>query len=241
MMKILSAERSSRRDGGFTLVEVVAASVIGAFIALVAFGALKTVSVSAERVEGNIEASAELRFATRYIATDLANIYRDTDAGQTKFAAWFEEGIDVDMPVFRLVFYITGRTKARPGQQEGDVYEVEYFISQNEETNMLMRRLWPNPGNSDEAVPGGVITKIAEDIEFFGIRFFDGAEWLDEWPMELEGQPQILEVNIVAGKDRDKMFQSFMVNLLGTKEGSADAVGGDDESSGSGQEGLDED
>ena len=42
-----------------------------------------------------------------------------------------------------------------------------------------MRRLWPNPDK--ERDPGGILTVIAEDIEVFGVRFFDGMQWQMDW------------------------------------------------------------
>ncbi|MFC1676250.1 type II secretion system protein GspJ [Planctomycetota bacterium] len=206
---------------GFTLVELLVASMIGVFVAVLAVAALKTVSVGAQMVEESIETSSEIKFASNRIAADLRNIYRDTDQSKTKFVGIMEQG-QTDENI-HLIFYMVGRAKARSDQIEGDVYEVEYFLARNEDEDetLLMRRLWPNPDK--EAEPGGILTVIAEDIEIFGVRFFDGMEWQMEWPEEANTMPEIVEVTIAAGKNlEDDMeeeekseisAESFIVNF----------------------------
>ncbi|MHC4529557.1 MAG: PulJ/GspJ family protein, partial [Planctomycetota bacterium] len=51
------------RNSGFTLVEALAASVIGVFVAAVAVGTLRNVSVSADILDTNVNAAAEVRCA----------------------------------------------------------------------------------------------------------------------------------------------------------------------------------
>ena len=197
---------------GFTLVEVLVASTIGAFVALVAVGTLRAITASAEMVENNISAAAEVRFASNIVTRDLMNLYRDRNKENTKFIGMAEEseqGIDS-----YLVFYTVGRTKARIGQPEGDIYEVEYYLVKDQEKSALMRRLWPNP--DEELEPGGILTVIAEDIDVFEVRYFDGEEWSNEWPEEMETLPQLVEVNIAAiraGQAQPAM-ESITVNFV---------------------------
>jgi type II secretion system protein J len=179
----------------FTLVEVLVASTIGVFIALVAVGALRTITASSEVVDRNIGAAAEVRFAANMIARDLANFYRDDETDNFRFIGTVED-LSQDRSTSYLVFYTVGRTKARVDQPEGDVYEVEYFLTEEEERSMLMRRLWPNPNKEME--PGGVLTVIAEDIEVFEVQYFDGEEWSEEWPEEMESLPNLVAINIAA-------------------------------------------
>ena len=200
------------RKNGFTLVEALVASTIGSFIALVAVSTLRTITVSAERVEGNIKAASEVRFASNMIATNLVNLYRERNFRNMKLVGAVNESNE-DSSV--LTFYTVGRAKARIDQPEADVYEVEYFLKKNEEKSDLYRRLWPNPDPNDED-PGGILTVIAEDIEFFQVRFFDGQEWSEEWPEEMQVTPQLVEVNIVSKPSSwgSPAMDSIMVNLV---------------------------
>jgi len=196
---------------GFTLVEVMVAVTIGGFIMLVAVGTLKAITSSAEMVDTNISAAAEVRFAMNLIARDLVNFYRDENNENTKLIGITEESADGN--VSYMVFYTVNRMKARAEQPEGDIYEVEYSLLQDGEQSLLMRRLWPNP--NEEYEPGGILAVIAEDIGIFEVRYFDGEEWTNEWPEEMEELPQLIEVSIV-GKEQSRgspAMESIMINL----------------------------
>jgi general secretion pathway protein J len=200
------------RKNGFTLVEALVASTIGAFIALVAVGTLRTITVSAERVDSNIEAASEVRFASKLIARDLVNLYREQNFRNMKLIGAAD---DSEVGSSSLVFYTVGRAKARIDQPEADIYEVEYHLINNEEQSALYRRLWPNPDPNDEN-PGGILSIIAEDIEVFQVRYFDGEEWSEEWPEEMEVAPQLIEVNIVGKEQKwgSPAMDSITVNLV---------------------------
>ena len=58
----------------------------------------------------------------------------------------------------------------------------------------LRRRLWPNP--NDEFDPGGILTTIAENIEFFEISYYDGSDWYSDWPEDMTELPDLVEVSI---------------------------------------------
>ncbi len=184
----------SRRTG-FTLVEVLVASTIGSFIALVAVGSLRVIIGGSEAVEANINSAAEIRFAANMIAKDLTNLYRDDNYQNTRFIGTVEE-LDEESYTSYIVFYTVSRTKARTGQPEGDIYEVEYYLTRTEEKTVLMRRQWPNP--DEEFEPAGILTAIAENIEVFEIKYFDGTEWADEWPELMQSLPHLVEITLIA-------------------------------------------
>jgi type II secretion system protein J len=210
---------------GFTLVEVLVASTIGVFIAMVSVGALRAIMASAEMVDGNINAAAEVRFAANMISRDLQNLYNDGNIENTKFIGTIEP-LEQDNYTSYLIFYTTGRTKARIDQPEGDLYEVEYYLMQEGETSSLMRRLWPNP--HEELEPGGILTVIAEDIAAFEVQYFDGEEWSQEWPEEMQALPDLVSISIVAKKpDRSNPpSESIIVNLAGSGEGDVSVLEG---------------
>jgi len=199
------------RRTGFTLIEVMVASTIGAFIMLVAVGSLRAITASTERVDRSISTAAEVRFASNMLTRDLINFYRDENIENTKLIGTFTELGEGSTSY--LVFYTVGRAKARIDQPEGDIYEVEYYLTMDEDKSLLMRRLWPNPDKETE--PGGILTVIAEDIEVFQIRYYDGEEWSTEWPEEMEVLPQLIEVSIVTKPPVIGMpvMESFIVNF----------------------------
>jgi len=209
------------------LVEVLVASTIGSFIALVAVGSLRVIIGGSEAVEDNINGAAEVRFTANMIARDLVNFYRDKNYANTRFIGTIED-LDDGTSASHLLFYTVGRTKARIDQPEGDIYEVEYYIVKDEEQSALMRRLWPNP--HIELEPGGILTAIAENIEIFNIRYFDGEEWLEEWPEESQSLPHLAEIMLV-GKQVGRAapaMESVLVNFVrdqGTEGGTLTGAG----------------
>lgn len=209
------------RRSGFTLVEVLVATTIGAFIALVSVAALKAVTSSARIVENSINTAAELRYASRMLSGDLVNMYRPKNKGHTRFIGFAEDMGDTYSSY--MVFYTVSRTKARIGEPEGDVYEVEYYVLEDEEKSVLMRRFWPNPTTDEEVKPGGILTEIAENIEAFEVRYFDGEEWAYEWPEDMEILPLLIEINLVASStgSGEPVMETLFVNLsksIGSQE-----------------------
>lgn len=199
------------KRNGFTLVEVLVASMIGAFIMLVAVGALKAISASAQIVDSNIDVVSELRFVASRIATDLNNFYRDGNSENTKLVGRVVQVQDDTL--CDLTFYTVGRTKARANQPEGDVYEVEYFLRKDEDKTFLMRRLWPNPDK--ESQPGGILSVIAEDIDAFVVRYFDSRDWQIQWPEDATSLPELVEVTLASNSPAGgtPVTESFIVNL----------------------------
>ncbi len=199
------------KRNGFTLVEVLVASIIGAFIMLVAVGALKAISTSAQIVDSNIDVASELRFVAARISTDLKNFYRDGNTENTRLVGRVVQVQDDTLCI--LTFYTVGRTKARANQPEGDVYEVEYFLRKNEDKTYLMRRLWPNPDKESQA--GGILSVIAEDIDGFVVRYFDGRDWQIQWPEEETTLPELVEVMLGSSTSvgATPVTESFIVNL----------------------------
>jgi general secretion pathway protein J len=151
------------------------------------------------------------------ISRDLQNLYHDDNIENTKFIGTVES-LEGGNYTSYLIFYTLGRTKARLDQPEGDLYEVEYYLMQEGETSSLMRRLWPNP--SEDLEPGGILTVIAENIIGFEVQYFDGEEWSDEWPEDMQALPDLVAISITAKQpDRgNPPSESIIVNLSRSKE-----------------------
>lgn len=178
---------------GFTLVEILVASTIGTFISLVAIGTLHTVITGNDMVDRNINAASEVRFAANMITHDLGNFYNAADFNSTELIGTVETNSDYDTAY--IVFYTVNRAKARLYEPECDIYEVEYYLETEDDGSLsLRRRLWPNP--NDEFDPGGILTTIAENIEYFEISYYDGSQWYSDWPEDMTGPPDLVEVSI---------------------------------------------
>lgn len=220
---------TATRHNGFTLAEVLVASTISSFIAIVAVGALNAVSHTAQTVGQASEVHAEVRFAARMLAQDLANLYRDPNPQNVKLIG-VSQGSETTGPPF-LSFYTVGRAKARADQPEGDVYEVEYFLGSRDaqqggasgpdEPMVLFRRLWPNPDKERE--PRGILTPIADNLAVFYIRFSDGQEWTGQWTEEMQALPKLIEVTLgtATPEKGDPVLETFTITFPRMAEASA--------------------
>ena len=174
-------------------------------------------------VDENVNTAAEVRFASNIIKRDLVNIYRDVNPENMKLVGIVDEYGEYSTRY--LIFYTLGRTNARAGEPEGDVYEVEYYLNKTEDGSVLMRRLWPNP--NEEYEPGGILTAIAEDIDIFELRYYDGEEWAEEWPEDMQTLPQLIEVTIVAKPPSrgNPIMESFILNIPSSGASTSDTSG----------------
>ena len=133
------------RVGGFTLIEILVATVIGACVTISAAAALKSVISCREKIVQSTTASAEFRFVADTIRKDFFHFYRDLEFANMKLigaTSFTDYGAADD-----VMFYAVNRIKARPELPEGDVYEVEYSLINNPTDGKLymVRRMWPNP------------------------------------------------------------------------------------------------
>ena len=91
----------------------------------------------------------------------------------------------------------------------------------------------------EDLEPRGILTVIAENIAAFEVQYFDGEEWSDEWPEEMQAIPELISISIVANQpDRSNPpSESIIVNLVraeagdvGILEGGGTTAGGQESS-----------
>jgi general secretion pathway protein J len=196
-----------RKTAGFTLLEVLVATVIAAFVTLTALGVMRAVTRSRDQIESHADAASELRYVLGTIERDLTNIYRDPVRENVLLIGEMEPWAGEILS--RLTFHTVNRVKARPNEPEGDVYEVEYFVFDRPDGRALMRRLWPHPKPKKEQNPGGVVTVLAENIAGFDVRYYDGTQWTVEWPEDMDRLPDMVDVSLtVALNGRKGVLQN---------------------------------
>lgn len=194
------------RNRGFTLLEVILAATMTAFIAAVAAAGFRTAAEGRRIVRGANEVQDALRFCGMRIEQDLAGVVRGSGVLLEGFAADEELGTPT-----RLRLHTYSTNKARASQPESDLYEVEYGLITNGETGetFLARRACPMVGvETDEETTGGILTILSESILAFEVHYFDGTEWLLEWT-DTQTLPVLMEVLLVAAPpDEERQNQN---------------------------------
>ena len=166
---------------GFTLIELlVAATLIGMVLAA---GATLTLQVgrARENVERLAEHHAEADAAVRAITEALQQQYRRASDEEFIF-----EGIDEESegrPADRLRFLAVSNRVIRPQQPESDVHEVEFYLAPQE--GQALPALWrrTDPTRNEPPDEGGVVELVAQQVTSLDVEYFDGQEWLIDWPL----------------------------------------------------------
>ena len=209
----MTEARTNRQspNAGFTLLEILVATIISGFVALTAAASLQAVIRSRDKIDASIEATAELNLAIRMIGDDLRNIARNRGNDNCNLVGALMPL--EDMASTNLKVQAVRRSKARPDQPEGDVYEVEYYLLTDEAKSQLMRRVWPYPDAEDE--PAGILSAIADNLTGFDISYYDGEAWENEWPEDMTQLPHLVKVTLAARtpEQRQTIRRSVLVNF----------------------------
>jgi len=161
--------------GGFTLVEVLAATLIGALVVIVALVALRNVAKTRERVERYSELNANGRYARGRFRDDLANVYRG-GMGQMRFEGTKKGGNS------RLVFYAACDAVGRRSEETADVCELEYALTTSRTSGRsFLGRRCGLVRNLEDGNRAGMLTQIAEHVRELELAYFNGTVWLQEW------------------------------------------------------------
>ncbi len=208
--------RSRRRAAGFTLVELIVATVVVAGIA-----SAVTVSISQSlRAKGNSasRASAVLRAdaAAGRIVRDVRNLVREGDLYLTRVLVVDkeEDGLARD----EILVFCGSTELARPTSDdpEGGTYEVQYRVTQDERPRarrpddrpvmMLWRRVDPIP--DEMTLGGGVAFPVVEGVVSLSIEAFDGEAWRVSWDSDRDGLPHAVRVVVDARSDDGRRVET---------------------------------
>ncbi|MCF7957744.1 MAG: prepilin-type N-terminal cleavage/methylation domain-containing protein [Phycisphaerae bacterium] len=156
----------------FTLVEILLASVLGAMVAAAGVAAYRSVNHARGDLAFSSEVMAHGRYGLSMMRDDLASQFRPRVPGEMKLVGITsnteEKALD------RLVIYVTADPMGPGDDLQGDIYEVEYGLSLNEETRELYlgRRIAPV---EDLALGNkrGKLVRVARHIDQLMFEFYD--------------------------------------------------------------------
>jgi general secretion pathway protein J len=186
---------------GFTLMEVMVAVAITAFIGTIVSMAFSTGFRTKELIEGEAERYRMVRVALNRMAREIGSAfvsdrydpkrYRDANDRPTNFVG--EED--------RLLFTTMSHQRLYTDSKESDQAVVEYFVENSTEKNArsrqdLKRRVNPNVGERMDR--GGTTDVLFENVKKVEFAYWDSErkEWEDEWDTRRNERKSILPTRV---------------------------------------------
>jgi len=177
---------SARKVRGFTLIELVVAITVLAFITILLYGAFASMKSSRDGLARIQDRYREGRIAMARITRDLESAYISQHVPispalvvqKTAFVG------KVGIPAHRVDFNAFSNVQRDRGAHVSDQIEVSYFASDNPEqpaTYDLVRRTSEYLDN--EPGKGGRVEVLATDIDLFELEYLDPTTslWTETW------------------------------------------------------------
>jgi type II secretion system protein J len=203
------------RQYGFTLVELIAALSVTVLVVGATAVILRTVAAARQRVERQMAAQQEARHALNVIVTALTNVQRPPGDNKPLL-----EGIDDwrgDAAADRIRFFTLSHRVVRRGEPESDLRQIEFALGEPDDPDalgsVLQRRT--DPTLNAEPDVGGVVERIAENVIELDIRYHDGLEWHEEWPLRAGAWPLAIRVRLTVIADPQRKTVWSVSRLVG--------------------------
>jgi general secretion pathway protein J len=182
---------------GFTLIELLVVLFITVLLVGSAATFMRMVAAAREVVDKRLSGQQEAMVALRTITSALRNGYRPISDDDAYFEGITEASDPV--PICRVRFRAVDRRIIRRGQPESDVHDIEFFIRDDGQHAMLMRR--SDPTRNPPPDRGGVIEPLAQDVVGLDLQYLDGQKWVDHWPESMKSWPTAVSVRLVYRAD----------------------------------------
>jgi general secretion pathway protein J len=165
---------ATSRQQGFTLLELLIASIIFAIMAVMAYGGLDNVIKNSESSQQALDRLKQVQQSVMVLNRDLSQIIprpiRDEYGNQRPY-------IVADNNIDNLIEFTRGGRVNPAGLIRSTLQRVAYRFDEDK----LVRLQWPHLDRSQEAEPQESI--LVDNVENVVIRFLDSnAEWQEQWP-----------------------------------------------------------
>ncbi len=177
--------RRVRASSGMTLIELLVAMTILAFISMLVFASIDGMRRSREGVD---------RISSRYREGRLAmaRITREVQAAYLSLHAPIDESIQVvkssfvgepGSPAARLDFNSFSHRRLRVDARESDQIEISYFGSEDPDDGGVIDLARREARPDVEPRKGGKVEVLATDIDLFDLTYLDPltGQWREEW------------------------------------------------------------
>lgn len=170
---------------GFTLIEILAATLVSAIVLLAIYGTFQRAVQTRDSAQERTRQSRLRERAASYLRNDLRGAYLSGGL----FACTMEGGAQSQKSRFPGYLRFTATTGVNhPGEAYGDVQQIEYYLVEDSSPSAdastgtlvraLTRDLLSNPApDPDEQ-------QLLARVQTFQTSFYDGQNWQDSWPAD---------------------------------------------------------
>jgi type II secretion system protein J len=208
MLSLISPGRGRRRScrgaEGFTLLEVLVATVILAIVLTIAYSVFSSTYSALHQLDPDKDHFHVARVILDRMADEIQSAYYRPGLQYTGFVGINDEKEDApwDSLTFSSManFYWIRRVE---GIAESDFLKISYTLVEDETENRLIRRQNPSLGPfeddfEEDGSSGRGVHQLADGVWGIDFRYFTGTEWVEEWnSAESEGLPRAVEVQLI--------------------------------------------
>jgi uncharacterized membrane protein YgcG len=197
--------RRTRAASGFTLAELIVASII---LTLVVGATTVAISQSIRSRDSAVaagDAFSRAHVAAARIAADAAQTLRDGELIYTRLAITRGGPGGSTAQGLSLFSHLARNVRATVEAIESDEYELQYRLEPGTTTRAgtpsytLWRRADPIPDEYVDA--GGVASPMVDGLVSLSLDAYDGAQWRNDWDSDLDGYPHALRIVVTATDD----------------------------------------
>lgn len=193
------------RPRGFTLAELLVASIIGAFVIGATYAALSQVIRGRDGATGRQQAFSRAALAAELMARDVEAALRDADL---RFATVrVTRGGSTAEPRDELLVFCAHPRPLRPwsGTPEGVERESQYRVlpsglaAPGAPATALWRRIDPVPDETPDG--GGIAAPLVDGVVAVSVLAADSEQWFDQWDSDIDGLPHAVRITVWAVDD----------------------------------------
>ena len=186
-------------NDGFTLLEVIVALAILAFMMAMAWGTIRKTTEVKKKIENIQDRYREVRVALGRLNRDLSMAYVSLNENRAAIEprTFFTGESSADSDTLR--FTTLSHTSLYANANESDETVISYFMapgSNGNEQHLMRRetRRLSNEGKRYDELPGETNILVHRIVKF-KVQYWDyrNQEWVDKWSTQSEGYPRIPE------------------------------------------------
>ena len=205
-----------RATYGFTLIEILVASLASALILVAVYGVFQRAVKSRNHATARIHQALQRERAANILRNDLRNAYLSGGV----LADTLEGGAQSQKSHFPGYLRFTTTTgRDRPDEAYGDVQQVEYYLSDAHATNDN------NTGTLVRALTRDLLAtvpqvareeQILSGVQTFEVAFFDGNDWQQSWQVTdtAPALPQAVRIRIQQAAPSEQILMPPPLEIL---------------------------